>query len=98
MRRPVRGWCDPKTPEKWFYVLDYRARVPPGSRDARETGGPVQVATRERPKLRFDEHGVPTHLLNGVCSVANCPAGPPTGCVDCKYHNWDFTLVAPLDV
>ena len=57
----------------------------------------VQVATRERPKIRFED-GVMTHLLNGVCSVENCPAGPPQGCVDCKYANWDYTLVTPLDV
>ena len=59
-------------------------------------GSTVQFATRERPKLRFDANGTMTHLLNGVCSVRNCPDGPPTGCVDCKYANWDFTLVAPL--
>lgn len=58
----------------------------------------MQVATRERPKLRFNEHGQMTHLLNGVCSAENCPSGPPTGCVNCKYNNWDYTMVAPLDV
>jgi hypothetical protein len=34
----------------------------------------------------------------GVCSAPACPSGPPTGCVDCKYSFWDFTLVAPLVV
>jgi len=57
-----------------------------------------QVATRERPKLWFNAKGQKTHLINGVCSAANCPTGPPTGCVDCKYANWDYTLVQPLDV
>ena len=70
---------------------------PYGTTARRADGVTAQFATRERPKLRFDEQGRMTHLLNGVCGVENCPAGPPTGCVDCKYANWDFTLVAPLD-
>lgn len=44
---------------------------PWGTIIARANGAaPVQVATRERPKLRFDEHGQMTHLLNGVCSAS----------------------------
>jgi hypothetical protein len=39
-----------------------------------------------------------THLFNGVCSAANCPNGPSTGCVDCKYANWDYTLIQPLAI
>ena len=58
----------------------------------------ITVATRERPKLFFDETGQMTHLFNGVCSAENCPNGPPTGCVDCKYGNWDYTLIQPLQV
>lgn len=61
-------------------------------------GSVTTVATRERPKLFIDSTGRKTHLINGVCSASACPEGPPTGCVDCKYANWDYTLVAPLDV
>ena len=65
------------------------------------TGKTVVVATRERPKLFFNEQGEMTHLLNGVCGVPFCtrcmgPCGP--GCCDCKYFNWDYTLVQPLAV
>ena len=58
------------------------------------------MSTRERPKLFFDHTGQMTHLFNGVCSATACPppGGPATGCVDCKYKAWDYTLVAPLDV
>ena len=61
-------------------------------------GTTVTVATRERPKMWFDRAGRKTHLFNGVCSASNCPDGPATGCVDCKYANWDYPLVQPLDV
>jgi len=59
----------------------------------------VMVATRERPKLFFNSAGQLTHLLNGVCGVPFCtrclgPCGP--GCCDCKYFNWDYTLIQPL--
>lgn len=64
------------------------------------SGDIITVSTRERPKLFFDQHGQMTHLLNGVCSATACPppAGPSTGCVDCKYNSWDYTLVQPLAV
>jgi hypothetical protein len=63
------------------------------------TGKTVVLATRERPKLFFNVHGEITHLLNGVCGVPFCsrcegPCGP--GCCDCKYFNWDFTLIQPV--
>ena len=66
------------------------------------TNGDTQmVATRERPKLFFNQDGEMTHLLNGVCGVPFCtrcygPCGP--GCCDCKYFNWDYTLIQPLAV
>jgi len=60
------------------------------------SGETITVSTRERPKVLFGAGGVMTHLVNGVCSATACPNGPPTGCVDCKYANWDYTLVAPL--
>ena len=63
------------------------------------SGKTLMVATRERPKLFFNQRGELSHLLNGVCGVPFCsrcigPCGP--GCCDCKYFNWDFTLVQPL--
>jgi hypothetical protein len=45
---------------------------------------------------RVAAQGRITHLVNGVCSAPACPNGPPTGCVDCKYANWDYTLIQPL--
>ena len=36
------------------------------------SGETVMVATRERPKLFFNQRGVMTHLLNGVCGVPFC--------------------------
>jgi hypothetical protein len=69
---------------------------PYGTQVETADGAVVTVATRERPKLFFDEHGKKTHLLNGVCAASACPDGPTTGCVDCKYANWDYTLVQPL--
>ncbi len=62
------------------------------------TGETITVATRERPKLLFGAGGVPTHLVNGVCSAASCA---PTACVECKTAGNsypDYTLIAPLAV
>lgn len=71
---------------------------PYGTQVELTTGETVTVATRERPKMWFDANGKKTHLFNGVSSAPNCPNGPATGCVDCKYASWDYTLVQPLDV
>lgn len=71
---------------------------PYGTRIATADGSHVTVATRERPKIYFDAAGRKTHLFNGVCSAPACPDGPATGCVDCKYAHWDYTLVQPLVV
>jgi hypothetical protein len=60
-------------------------------------GGVVTVSTRERPKLLFNSDGVPTHLLNGVCS-ASAWAEVSTPCVNCKYNYDDYTLVQPFDL
>ena len=60
------------------------------------TSGDVVVATRERPKLFFDEQRQMTHLWNGVCAAPACPGQAP--CVNCKVYYSDYTLVAPLDV
>lgn len=77
----------------------HMSAVPPyGTQVRLADGSTVTVATRERPKLFFDAAGKKTHLINGVCSAPNCPNGPSTGCVDCKYGSWDYTLVQPLDV
>ena len=55
---------------------------------------------RERVKLLYTNgiNGtrVMSHLITATCSAPACPNGPPTGCVDCKYANHDFTLVTPL--
>lgn len=56
----------------------------------------ITVATRERPKLIFDADGEMTHLINGVCGAGSCTDSPKTGCMDCKYHHWDFTLIQPI--
>ncbi len=66
-------------------------------------GGQQQLlTTRERPKMLFNDAGVPTHLSNGVCPTSfDTPIACPqvsTGCVDCKYADWDFTNVSPLAV
>lgn len=71
---------------------------PYGTQVQLTTGTTVTVATRERPKIWFNNAGHMTHLFNGVCGAPNCPNGPATGCVDCKYANWDYTLVQPLAV
>jgi hypothetical protein len=62
------------------------------------------LTTRERPKMIFNSDGEPTHLSNGVCPSPgnwNTPISCPevaTGCVDCKYNDWDFTNISPLAV
>lgn len=77
----------------------FMSSVPPyGTQVELADGSHITVATRERPKLYFNEAGQKTHLINGVCSASACPDGPATGCVDCKYANWDYTLVQPLVV
>lgn len=79
---------------QWFMSPE----SPYGTQVELTTGETVTVATRERPKIWFDENWEMTHLFNGVCGASACPTGPATGCVDCKYGNWDYTLVQPLDV
>jgi len=69
---------------------------PYGTQVAMTSGGAATVATRERPKVYFNEKWEMTHLINGVCSASSCPSGPTTGCVDCKYNSWDYTLIQPL--
>ena len=62
-------------------------------------GRSVTVSTRERPFIFFDKSGQMTHLFNAVCADGdNCAARTGTGCVDCKYKESDYNLVAPLDV
>ena len=81
--------------------LDWHAHPvqPYSTQVAMRSGEVITVATRERPKLFFNEDGVPTHLFNGVCSAARCTRGGlPWGCVNCKNDNWDYTLVLELDL
>lgn len=63
-------------------------------------GRSVTVSTRERPFIFFDKSGQMTHLFNAVCASSgdNCAGHTGTGCVDCKYKESDYNLVAPLDV
>ena len=75
----------------------HMSAVPPyGTQVRLADGSAVTVATRERPKLFFDAAGKKTHLINGVCSAPNCPNGPSTGCVDCKYADHAGTLLVKL--
>ena len=71
--------------------------APYGTQVELSDGRTDTVATRERPKPFFDGRGVMTHLVNGVAGVPSC-TDSQTGCVDCKYAHWDYTLVQPLDV
>lgn len=71
---------------------------PYGTQVELSNGTTVTIATRERPKMWFNAKGEKTHLFNGACSASSCPNGPTTGCVDCKYNNWDYTLIQPLAV
>ena len=57
-------------------------------------GTQQMLTTLERPKMLFNDAGVPTHLINGVCGGATYCA--PRICCDCKYAYWDYTLVQPL--
>ena len=70
---------------------------PYGTQVKLTSGRTVTVATRERPKPFFNADGEMTHLLNGVCGSSSCDDSK-TGCVDCKYAHWDYTLVQPLEV
>ena len=99
-----RNQCDNSTVSVHLYSNDgYEWKIgrdqPYTTRIAVENSGgsyTITVATRERPKLLFSPSGSLTHLVTAVCSAPSCPAGPPTGCVDCKYEAWDYTLVTPL--
>lgn len=74
------------------YTSQVEVQVGSGGDQATEV---VTVATRERPKLVFDSHGRMTHLINGVSGVPSC-SDSPTGCVNCKYRHWAYTLIQPL--
>ena len=60
-------------------------------------GAIVGVATRERPKLLFNEHRQMSHLLNGVAETPWCGNNADT-CAPCKTKGFGtHTVVAPLD-
>mmetsp|Transcript_4254 Transcript_4254/g.6102 ORF Transcript_4254/g.6102 Transcript_4254/m.6102 type:complete len:406 (-) Transcript_4254:3-1220(-) len=77
------------------------SKYPPyGTQVVQSTGETITLATRERPKPFFSASGKMTHLVQGVCGSPFC-ASPPYqnhGCVNCKYLQWDFTLVSTLDI
>ena len=77
------------------YAWSISKTQPFGTQVPLSNGTTVTVATRERPKPFFDDQGRMTHLVNGVCASASC-TDSKTGCVDCKYNHWDYTLVQPL--
>jgi len=100
-----KNQCVNSTVSAHIFSMDgykwYTSKIQPYTTQiALSTGKTITVSTRERPKLFFDKSGQMTHLFNGVCSAIACPPplGPKTGCVDCKYKNWDYTLVTPLDI
>lgn len=79
--------------------------VEPYSNIVRYTDGTEQTfSTVERPKLVFNERGVPTHLINGVSPVYpcdSCGGGPPGQgwCCWCKLTaglDYTYTLMQPL--
>jgi hypothetical protein len=76
------------------------ASSPYSSQVAMRDGRLITVSTRERPNIFFNAAGQMTHLFNAVCAATgdSCAAHTGTGCVDCKYEQWDYNLVAPLDV
>lgn len=58
-------------------------------------GGPLVVATRERPKLVLDAARTPIALFTGASAVQTCP---PASCCGCKYDGWSFTLAQETEV
>jgi len=63
-------------------------------------GSVVQMSTRERPKLIFDDAGNPTHLATAACPMPNCP---PQAAIQCKVKGlgphegyWTKNLIVPL--
>mmetsp|Transcript_16619 Transcript_16619/g.25112 ORF Transcript_16619/g.25112 Transcript_16619/m.25112 type:complete len:403 (-) Transcript_16619:2071-3279(-) len=77
------------------------SKYPPyGTQVLLSSGETITVATRERPKPFFSATGKMTHLVQGVCGSPFCapPRHSNQECVNCKYDQWDFTLVSPLDI
>lgn len=72
------------------------SKIPPYGTELKLVNGKsITLATRERPKPLI-QNGQMTHLVQSACGVPNCYSN--TGCVNCKYKNWDFTLVMPLNI
>ena len=77
------------------YDWHTRPLSPYGTKVQLTSGGVMTVATRERPKMWFNSTGHNTHLLVQQRVRRRQLLKPPkTGCVDCKFANWDFTLLA----
>eukprot|EP00980_Cylindrotheca_fusiformis_P006440 scaffold1376_cov125-Cylindrotheca_fusiformis.AAC.6 len=85
------------------YTWHMSSHAPYGTSLELEDGTYRTLATRERPKPVFTTTtttstaaAIPrmTHLVQAVCGSPSCYS--PTGCVNCKYKNWDFTLVSAL--
>jgi hypothetical protein len=97
-RSPNADNCENETVATHIYSADgfkwHLSQQPPyGNQLELANGNSITLATRERPKPLI-ENGIITHLVQAVCGSPNCFS--PTGCVNCKYKNWDFTLVSAL--
>ena len=77
---------------KWTF-----ADAEPYSYNVTYSSGEIRpFATLERPKLLFDEHGVATHLFNGVSSQWPCN-GTCAGVKTARGRDWTWTMSRPLD-
>ena len=73
------------------------AHEEPYSYNVTYTSGAVEsFSTLERPKLLFDQHGVATHLYNGVSSQWPCN-GTCAGVKTARGRDWTWTMARPLD-
>lgn len=98
-RSPNADNCENEIVSTHIYSKDGHAwhisqHPPYGTKLELASGESITLATRERPKPLIDENGIMTHIIQAVCGSPYCYS--PTGCVNCKYKNWDFTLVSAL--
>ena len=96
--------CDDSVVSAHAYSIDgydwHVSSVPPyGTQlrvDCPDGSTTVTLATRERPKLVL-QNGILTHMVEGVCGASGCSTKDAKHCVNCKYRNWDFTLISTFD-
>ncbi|KAL3937054.1 MAG: hypothetical protein SGBAC_007750 [Bacillariaceae sp.] len=97
---PNASNCENEIVASHSYSVDgihwHLSKIPPyDTQLTLASGKTITLATRERPKPLI-QNGRMTHMVQSACGVPNCYSR--TGCVDCKYKNWDFTLVLPLNI